>query len=154
MPVPYRVLRLVLDTNIWLDWLVFEDTGVARIRQLQEAGRVEILADAAGEAEFAGVITRRFQKKALDAEAQAAALARMRRLSTRVDAQLTLPERGRLPRCSDPDDQKFLELAFAAGADVLVTRDRALLDLARRRKAPPGRKLEFQILTPEEFEAL
>ena len=37
-----------------------------------------------------------------------------------------------LPRCSDPDDQKFLDLAWAAGADVLVTKDKALLDLARR----------------------
>jgi len=37
-----------------------------------------------------------------------------------------------LPRCSDPDDQKFLDLAWAAAADVLVTKDRALLDLARR----------------------
>ena len=57
--------RLVLDTNIWLDWLVFEDTGIAHPRQLQEAGHVEILVDAACEAEFAEVITRKFQKKVL-----------------------------------------------------------------------------------------
>lgn len=146
--------RLVLDTNIWLDWLVFEDTGIARIRQLQEAGHVEILIDPVCEAELARVLAYPFAKGPLDAARQADALAQCRRVSTRVDLALTPPERGRLPKCKDPDDQKFLELAFAANADVLVTKDRALLDLARRKKAPPGRKLEFQILTPEEFEAL
>lgn len=146
--------RLVLDTNIWLDWLVFEDTGIARIRQLQEAGHVQILMDAACDAELAEVLTRKFAKKTLDARAQAAALAHCRRLSMRVEMTLSPPERGRLPKCKDPDDQKFLELAFAAGAHALITKDRALLDLARRRNPPPGRALAFRILTPEEFEEL
>jgi putative PIN family toxin of toxin-antitoxin system len=144
--------RLVLDTNIWLDWLVFEDTGIAHIRQLQEAGHVEILIDAACEAEFAEVVTRKFARKTLDAQAQAAALAQLRRLTTRVDMQLPPPERARLPQCHDPDDQKFLELAFAAGADVLVTKDRALLDIFRRKKKQVGRTVNFRILTPQEFE--
>jgi putative PIN family toxin of toxin-antitoxin system len=37
-----------------------------------------------------------------------------------------------VPRCSDPDDQKFLRLAAVGRADVLVTGDRALLKLAER----------------------
>src|SRR6185369_11451840 len=144
--------RLVLDTNIWLDWLVFDDTGIHRIRQLQEAGHVEILIDAPCEAEFAEVITRKFARKTLDAREQAAALAHCRRLTTRIEAQLSLPERARLPRCKDPDDQKFLELAFAGEADILITKDRALLDIYRRKKAQVGRTVSFKILTPEEFE--
>ena len=146
--------RLVLDTNIWLDWLVFDDTGIHRIRQLQEAGHVEILIDAPCEAEFAEVITRKFAKKTLDAQAQAAALAQCRRLTTRIDAQLSPPERARLPRCKDPDDQKFLELAFAGEADILITKDRALLDIFRRKKKQVGRTVSFKILTPQEFEEL
>ena len=146
--------RLVLDTNIWLDWLVFDDTGIHRIRQLQEAGHVEILIDAPCEAEFAEVITRKFAKKTLDAQAQAAALAQCRRLTTRIDAQLSPPERARLPRCKDPDDQKFLELAFAGAADILITKDRALLDIFRRKKKQVGRTVSFKILTPQEFEEL
>ncbi|MDP3138558.1 MAG: PIN domain-containing protein, partial [Burkholderiaceae bacterium] len=35
-------LRLVLDTNIWLDWLVFNDPGIAPIRAAVEAGGAEI----------------------------------------------------------------------------------------------------------------
>jgi uncharacterized protein len=143
--------RLVLDTNIWLDWLVFEDTGVAHIRQLQGAGHVELCIDAACEAELKDVLTRRFARRSLDAQGQAAALALCRRLTTRIDAQPPLPERARLPLCRDPDDQKLLEAALAAGADYLITRDRALLDLSRRKKSQVGRTVPFRILTPEEF---
>jgi predicted nucleic acid-binding protein len=42
----------------------------------------------------------------------------------------------RLPVCSDKADQKFLELARDAGAEVLITKDKALLKLARRRPRP------------------
>ena len=37
-----------------------------------------------------------------------------------------------LPRCSDPDDQKFMELARNARADWLITKDKALLKLGRK----------------------
>jgi predicted nucleic acid-binding protein len=49
-----------------------------------------------------------------------------------------------LPRCSDPDDQKFIELAAAARAGALVSKDRAVLKL-RRRCAP-----WFRVMTPAE----
>ena len=146
-----KAKRLVLDTNIWLDWLVFADTGIAHIRQLQEAGHVELLIDAACEAELVRVLAYPFSKGPLDAAQQAAALATCRRLTTRVEMDLPPPERARLPRCPDPDDQKFLELAFAAHADILVTKDRALLDLSRRKKKQVGRTVNFRILTPDEF---
>lgn len=149
----YRMRRLVLDTNIWLDWLVFEDTGIARLRQLQEAGHLKLLRDAACEAELVRVLAYPFAKGPLDAARQAAALAQYRRLTTRVEMNLPPPERARLPQCRDADDQKFLELAFAAGADVLITKDRALLDIFRRKKKQVGRTVSFRILTPEEFES-
>jgi len=38
----------------------------------------------------------------------------------------------RLPVCTDRDDQKFLEIARDAGAQVLVTKDKALLKLGRK----------------------
>ena len=51
-----------------------------------------------------------------------------------------------LPRCKDRDDQKFLELARDGSADWLVTSDKALLKLARRRKLAHL----FRILTPDQ----
>ncbi len=38
---------------------------------------------------------------------------------------------GRL-RCTDPDDQKFIDFSVSVGARWLVSRDRAVLKLARR----------------------
>jgi putative PIN family toxin of toxin-antitoxin system len=52
-----------------------------------------------------------------------------------------------LPLCEDPDDQKFLELAWRARASHLVTRDKALLKLARRIARSGG----FAVLAPDAF---
>jgi predicted nucleic acid-binding protein len=53
----------------------------------------------------------------------------------------------RLPVCSDKDDQKFLEIARDSSATTLITKDKALLKLARKiRKAGL-----FSVETPEQF---
>jgi putative PIN family toxin of toxin-antitoxin system len=104
--------------------------------------------DAACEEELARVLARGFAKRTLDAKAQEACIAQCRRLSKRIAANLHDGERRQLPVCRDPDDQKFLEAALAAGASLLVTKDRALLELARRRS-----RLPFRIVTPQDFRA-
>ncbi|OXH83132.1 nucleotide-binding protein, partial [Burkholderia multivorans] len=52
-----------------------------------------------------------------------------------------------LPKCKDRDDQKFLELARAAQAEWLVSKDRALLKLAKR----TARDFGFRIAQPAPF---
>jgi len=146
--------RLVLDTNIWLDWLVFGDTGIAHIRQLQGAGHLEICIDAVCEAELVRVLGYPFGKRTLENAEQQRALAQCRRIATRIDVSASTAERARLPACRDPDDQKFLEAALAAQAGWLITKDRALLELARRKKARDGRAVPFRIVTPDEFHDL
>ena len=74
-------------------------------------------------------------KHSLDAAARAAAMAACRQIARRIDAAAPEDERATLPACRDPDDQKFLELALAARAQCLLTKDHALLELARRTKA-------------------
>jgi putative PIN family toxin of toxin-antitoxin system len=137
-------MRAVLDTNVWLDWLVFEDPGIAPIRKAVERGRVELYVDAACEQELARVLARGFAKREMDAAAQAACIAQCRRIANRIEASLTEAERKGLPACRDPDDQKLLEAALAAGAGFLVTKDRELLRLAKKGMA-------FQVVTPAEF---
>jgi predicted nucleic acid-binding protein len=63
-------------------------------------------------------------------------------VARRIDSTAAEAERAQLPTCRDPDDQKFLEAALNSRADFLLTKDRALLDLARR-VAP------LRIMTPE-----
>jgi putative PIN family toxin of toxin-antitoxin system len=52
--------------------------------------------------------------------------------ASRVERLEAPPVEGKLPHCRDADDQKFLDLAWAANAAHLVTKDQALLVLARR----------------------
>jgi len=68
-------LRLVLDTNIWLDWLVFDDAGIAPLKAAAAAARAEIFIDDACAAELAAVLGYPLRKEILDAAAQAACMA-------------------------------------------------------------------------------
>jgi len=146
------LLRLILDTNVWLDWLVFGEPSLAPLKAAVAEGRAQILIDAACEAELERVLAYDLGKHTLDAARQAACLAECRRIAKPLGSE---PESGpacvsrfgaltpnSLPRCLDPDDQIFLDAALAARADFLVTRDRALLDLACR-------GLPFRIVTPD-----
>jgi putative PIN family toxin of toxin-antitoxin system len=136
--------RIVLDTNIWLDWLVFRDSSVLYLQNAVAEGRAEIVIDAACEAELERVLAYELGKHTLEAAAQAACLAECRRIALRIETAAPEAGRAQLPRCRDPDDQKFLDLALAARADCLVTKDHALLELARRTKP-------FRILNPRAF---
>jgi putative PIN family toxin of toxin-antitoxin system len=122
----------VLDTNVWLDWLVFDDPGIAALRAACLGGSIEVVIDAECEAELERVLGYRFYREVLPIEKQAACLAECRRIARRLDAPAEGAPACKLPSCRDPDDQKFLELARAARADALVTKDEALLELSRR----------------------
>ena len=136
--------RVILDTNIWLDWLVFHDSGISYLKLAVEEHRAEIFIDADCEAELERVLAYDLARHTLDAAAQAACLAECRRIAKRIDAPAPAAECKLLPRCADEHDQKFLELALAARADVLVTKDHKLLELARRTKP-------FRIMNPRKF---
>ena len=40
-------MRLVLDTNIWIDWLVFDDPAIVPLKAACQAGLIQIMANAA-----------------------------------------------------------------------------------------------------------
>lgn len=134
-------LRVVFDTNVLLSLYVFADSRFAPLRLQVEHGAWLALSNDACLHEWRRVLA--YPMFALDAAAQAAADA-----AYRAHLQLVPPvpeARFVLPRCSDSDDQKFLELARDGMADVLITSDKALLALARRQKMA-GR---FGIITPD-----
>jgi putative PIN family toxin of toxin-antitoxin system len=131
-------MRLVLDTQVWLDWLVFDDPSVAPIRAALAADRAEVFIDPSCLAELERALGYPLGKRSVDVPACLAACLGICKLT---EKSFDLPQ---LPRCRDVDDQKFLELAAAVRADCLITRDRALLALAKR-------KLAFLILPPARF---
>src|SRR5260370_24786445 len=134
-------LRAVLDTNVWLDWLVFDDPSAAPIKAAVAASRVEVLIDAACEAELERALGYDLGKRAVDV---AACIAECRRVARRIESPVPGAERAKLPACRDPEDHNFLEAALAARPELLLTQDRALLELAPRVAA-------FPILAPEGF---
>lgn len=138
------MLRLVLDTNVWLDWLVFADPGIQPLQAMVAAGDAEIVINADCEAELLRVLGYPLQKWTLDAGQQIACIERCRAVVHMVETPCAII----LPHCADPDDQKFLELSAAACAHYLLSRDQALLALARHRPSLP-----FHIVTPDEFTA-
>jgi predicted nucleic acid-binding protein len=132
---------------VWLDWLVFGDPAIAPIRAAVAAQRAEVFIDAPCEAELERALGYDLGRKfTLHPTAQAACLAECRRVARRIEKPAPEAERSQLPACRDRDDQKFMEAALAAGADFLVTKDRRLLDLARR-------TARFRIVPPEELAA-
>lgn len=139
--------RLVLDTNVCLDLYVYGNPHCAALHATLAAGRRWALTNAACRDEWLRVLD--YPQLALDAARRAAAAA-MFDAQLRMWAELTPPEAPALPRCSDPDDQKFLELAQACGAQHLLTRDKALLKLGKRARREHG----FDILTPQAYAAL
>jgi predicted nucleic acid-binding protein len=136
-PVPL----IVLDTNVVLDWLLFADPGVQALASAIEQGRLRWIATAAMRGEFFHVLGRGL------AMTHAADPAQFDPTWARLCVEHpTAPLAAAPLRCTDTDDQKFIDLALAAGARWLVSRDRALLKL-RTKAATRG----VTIVTPSEW---
>lgn len=130
---------LVLDTNVVLDLLHFEDAIAYPIRAALQHGQIRCVANEATLEELRRVLA--YPEFKLESVRQATLFTQYQRLVRMLGMQ---PMSVELPICSDPDDQKFLELAASSHADLLVSKDRALLKL-RRRCAP-----HFQVMAPAE----
>jgi putative PIN family toxin of toxin-antitoxin system len=141
----HGALRVVLDSNVWIDILVFDDPHTRPIRAALENGALAALIDARCLAELTYVLDYpQFVHRNVD---KAAALAVVARLAQLVEPAAPAEDAMPLPKCKDRDDQKFLELAHAAQADWLVSKDRAVLKLAKR----IARDFGFQIAQPAPF---
>ncbi len=136
-------MRLVLDTNVVLDMFHWRNPVAAGILTAARHGRVTLVTNSACLAELEHVIRR--PEFGLEEAAVAALLRTYREVVTLGDEFTASQPLPGLPRCRDRDDQKFLELARDAAADLLVTRDKALLTLARRKYGLAG----FRIVTPD-----
>jgi len=141
-------MRLVLDTNVWLDWLIFDDPAVAPLRTAKDNGSIEIVIDDPCRTELVRVLA--YPKFELDNEAQTNLLAQADQICIRLDA-LSYPMPDSLPVCKDPDDVKFQSLAFASVADWLISKDNALLSTPRKRKSV---SVSYQTATPKQWALL
>jgi putative PIN family toxin of toxin-antitoxin system len=131
---------VVLDTNVVLDWLLFDEALCRPLARQVESGALRWLATAAMRDELAQVLQRpMLQRWEPDCVRILSIFDSCADLVATSDISVAPAHL----RCRDGDDQKFLDLAHSAGAQWLISHDRALLDLAKR-----ARPLGFQILTP------
>ncbi|WP_246606443.1 putative toxin-antitoxin system toxin component, PIN family [Novilysobacter antarcticus] len=139
--------RVVLDTNVCLDLLLFDDPRVAALAQALQSRQLIAVANADTRAEWRRVLG--YPALGLDPQHQDELIKAFDTLVADVGntppAALSITAALPLPRCVDPDDQKFLELARDAGARWLLSRDRDLLVLAARCR----RAGLFSVLSPQ-----
>jgi putative PIN family toxin of toxin-antitoxin system len=118
-------MEAILDTNVWLAWLVFDDPVTRPLGEAVDEGRLVLPAVPRIRDEFERVLA--YPRLRIEPGRQGDAVERFDRL-VRIQAP---PPPADLA-CRDPDDQVFLDLALHLGAAWLLSRDRQLLSLRRR----------------------
>lgn len=136
--------RVVLDTNVCLDLFVFHDPRWQTLLAALQDGSAHAVTRADCRREWQIVLG--YAHLRLDEAARMRCEAAFDALIRLLPDEELVPQADiRLPVCRDPDDQKFLELARDARADTLITKDKALLKLARKN----ARAGMFRIVPPE-----
>ena len=140
---------LILDSQAVFDWLLFQDPVTSGWSALLRSGAWTWVHTAEMKAEFDAVLRKGFGPKwPLDAARLAAVAEGWRELAHEVPEPPPLGADRRLA-CTDRDDQKFIDLGLALPAHTLVSRDKALLRLARKALARQG----LNVLTPSAWTA-
>lgn len=134
--------QIVLDTNVCIDLFVFQDSRWNTLLDGMKTGEIKAITREDCRQEWLAVL--HYPHLPVNDETRESCI-------KAFDAYITCvnpPQKSSLlPRCTDKDDQKFLEIARDANAETLVTKDKALLKLARKIRLAGY----YQIETPEKF---
>jgi uncharacterized protein len=131
-------MRLVIDTNVLVSALIFKDSRHLPLREAWTQKRVTPLLSIATYRELKKVLG--YRMFAQDDDQIAIAIAALGSFIEWIE--IDEARTATLPKCSDRDDQKFLDVALCGNADALLTYDKALLKLRRK-------SLPFRIQIPE-----
>lgn len=134
--------RVVLDTNVCLDLFVFRDPRWLALHDALRSGAMQAVTREDCRTEWQLVL--HYPHLKLD-EARRVRVAEEFDVLIHCHSATPATNAMPLPICKDKDDQKFLELARDARADMLLTKDKALLKLAGKAR----RNGLFLIMTPE-----
>ena len=129
-------MRFVVDTNVIVSSLLLS-RSVPRQAFDKVLTEGKLLVSVPMILELAEVLSRKQFNKYLIEEERIRFLVGLLKAAELVDTTETISE------CRDPQDNKFLELAFGGKADCIISGDDDLLDLNPFRKIP--------IITPREF---
>ena len=134
--------RVVLDTNVVISALLFRQGEASEIRRFWQERLVQPLVSAQTTMELVRVLA--YPKLRLSQEDREDLLSEYLPYARVVKPEERLSQIQRVPRCRDPSDDMFFELAQAGEAVDLVTGDRDLLEL----NDPAWRRMCFLIITP------
>lgn len=129
-------MRVVIDTNVLISRLLLAQSVPARAvdRALKD---MEVVVSEATVQELADVLSRNKWDRYVSIEDRQEFIRRLLQICTLVSVLSEIDD------CPDPSDNHFLALALDAGASIILTGDRDLLDLH------PWR--DIRILTPAGF---
>jgi len=132
-------MRVVVDTNVVISAIIRPQGRTGQVLAHLRHGRYTLLTSQAALEELVDVLMRprirdRYGLTADDVESLLALML--------LRAELVVPHRS-LAVCRDPKDDKFLEIAIAGAADLIVSGDKDLLTLHPFEGIP--------IVTPAEF---
>jgi predicted nucleic acid-binding protein len=108
-------ITYILDTNIWLDWLVFSSDTLVELKVAHNDGEFEIIYTTEMIEELIDVVSR--TQFDLSPEQQELIVQQMMAAARRVD---------------DKDDQVFIDTALAYRITWLISKDKHLLRLKNR----------------------
>lgn len=132
---------LILDTQIVMDWLVFDEPSITPIIDHVVSRRSHWVATEPMRAELLHVLARGTAAH-LHPDPAHIADAFARHCTLVPERELSMAR----PRCSDTDDQKFIDLGLQYAPThptCLISRDRAVLKVAKR-----AAKLGLTIVSP------
>ena len=141
------VPRIVLDTNVCLDLFVFNEPMCSHVLAAMCNGVVQAVTRDDCRDEWQRVL--HYPRLPIDDANRPAISAAFDALVRHLGDDAMSPTDAQLPRCADADDQKFLELALASGAQWLLSKDRELLKLDARTRSAGW----FPILLPQFWHA-
>ena len=131
-------MRVVIDTNVLISALLKANSGPASIVSLWRSGEVELVVSLEVIDEIARVLDYPKIKKRVSSEEAARFLTLLYTSATIVQSDEKVAAVD-----ADPDDNKFVALALASGAEYIVSGDAHLLDV--------GTYQDIEILTPAQF---
>jgi predicted nucleic acid-binding protein len=141
-------MTFILDCNVWLDWLLFNDNIVAKFKVGFETGEYQFFGTEQMRSELLDVLNRESVGLKFIARSPFGSIEAMMAEYDRVVLAQPYPEAHPLPlpQCKDKNDQMFVDLLVATKA-ILISKDRHLLAMA-----PKLKKLHGVLIThPNKF---
>ena len=133
--------RVVIDTNVLLPILLYEKPESNWLARLWIDHRITPLANRETLSELRNKLEEKSARLKLQ-QAKAFAAARMAKYEPWCE-QTPVETNPANPRCEDPSDQKFIDLAIQGQAKILITKDKQLLSM--------GDRTSFRIMNDSDF---